>query len=733
MENRKLKKISSGLIPVLLLLFAILTAFQLISSAVQYGAEIGWLFVPLLLFIGIGLLVLFVLVLAQVVRLLRNFRQRRAGSRLTVRMVLLFASLSLFPIGVVYFYSQQLMRAGIESWFHVDVDEAMKASLELSQEAIDIFKLGVVKQTETLLTRIQEWSGPTIELSIEDLREQLQVTELSVLNMDGELLASSNINPLVLVPQRLEPAVLSHVKTGGSYASIVPLENEGLHVRVAVPAQNGRPLVLMALFAAPDSMTELSDKVEKAYTRYLELSFLRNSLKDSFSLILLLIIIFSALSAIWLGFYSSRRLVAPIRAIASGTRAVASGDYDKQLEVPKRAADELGFLVTSFNIMTRRIAQARDQATRARRQAETQRTYLQTILSNLTTGVLSVDRTGAVRTVNKASAHTLQLDIHLLRDKHFEKISEVNPRLEPLVEMLSAFIDSGEDEQTVELLLGENATQVLLCRLSSLRASDTRVIGHVLVFDDITHLIQAQRDAAWGEVARRLAHEIKNPLTPIQLSAERIRHRLLKTLEGRDAEMLATTTNTIVQQVEALKLMVNDFSDYARTPERRTTVIEFDAFVAEVLQLYQTGSVPFELVVELEAESALVQGDPVRLRQVVHNLVKNAIEATEGQEKRLIRVRTHQYTAGRCNRIELQVQDSGKGFDKSIQGKVFEPYITTKSRGTGLGLAIVKKIIQEHGGMIEAGNSSEGGGQVKFYLPVYDPAEAGPDCVERQR
>jgi nitrogen fixation/metabolism regulation signal transduction histidine kinase len=416
--------------------------------------------------------------------------------------------------------------------------------------------------------------------------------------------------------------------------------------------------------------------------------------------------------------------VAPITEIAKGTRAVAAGDYDKQLPLP-RARDELAFLVASFNAMTRRIAQARDDAARSKQQVEAQRSYLETVLGRLSSGVMAFDSEHHLRTANPAAHQILGVDLTPYLSRSLLDLGEISARMHQFIEAVSLPLSQvGREWREQVTLYGSDGRQVLLCRSTPFAQPDAEHQGHVLVFDDITALIKAQRDAAWGEVARRLAHEIKNPLTPIQLSAERLRHKYLKTMPEADARVLDRATHTIVQQVEAMKEMVNAFSDYARPPNMQAEPLDLDQLIAEVLELYRGAAGGLEMA--LAGKGLRVEGDPLRLRQVVHNLVKNAQEATAGGPEPRVRVETGVHHEGELLFLELRVVDNGPGFDDQVMPRLFEPYVTTKAKGTGLGLAIVKKIVEEHGGSILAQNCGSGA-CVIIRLPAIGQAARKPD------
>jgi nitrogen fixation/metabolism regulation signal transduction histidine kinase len=379
--------------------------------------------------------------------------------------------------------------------------------------------------------------------------------------------------------------------------------------------------------------------------------------------------------------------------------------------------------------MTRRIAQARDAADRSQQAVEAQRAYLETVLGRLSSGVIAIDAAQGLRTANPAALHILHLEPDDVADQTLSDLAREHPRLLRWVEVVQEHQDTDREWRAEITLFSGEGRQVLLCRGSPLIQPGAEERGHVVVFDDITTLIMAQRDAAWGEVARRLAHEIKNPLTPIQLSAERLRHKLLAKLPPQDARVVDRATHTIVAQVEAMKAMVNDFSSYARTPKLEAEPLRLDTLVSEVMDLYRSAGANGNLELRLQAPDAQVMGDPLRLRQIIHNLVKNAQEAQGGQDEARILVTTSQAQDSEDPHVDLVVEDNGSGFEEELLGRIFEPYVTTKAKGTGLGLAIVKKIVEEHGGIIWAENTNDGA-RLAVRLPIWKGETAPAGAVE---
>jgi nitrogen fixation/metabolism regulation signal transduction histidine kinase len=713
-----------GTLPVAALILGLFVVLVLMRDAVEGSEALSRAFVPLLAVVLSGLGALAILVLVNIVKLVRRYRQQAAGSRLTGRILVLFVLISLLPVGVVYYFSLGFLLRGIDSWFDVEVGQAMQDALVLNQASFDLNQRVLARYTEQLIAGIEDRSSTAIALSLNNLRRQAGAIELTVYGPGGQVLGNANEDPTKLVPNQAEREIQQSVRAGSNYVGLETDIGGELVVRALVQDPRGRDMQMQAIFPTSARITELAERLEYAYNRYTELAYLRQSLKLSFSLTLSLVLLFGVMAAVIAAFHIARRLVAPVADIARGTRAIAEGDYEQQLPLPKQD-DELAFLVASFNAMTRRIARARDSAARSQQAVETQRNYLETVLGRLSSGVVAFDADQRLRTANPAARQILTLAFTDDEQPELARIERELPWLTPWTATVRRHIAAEQDWRAeVELDRGE-ISQTLMCRGSPLPLSDNQQRGHVVVFDDITSLITAQRNAAWGEVARRLAHEIKNPLTPIQLSAERLRHKLLAKADEADATVIDRSTRTIIQQVEAMKAMVNDFSDYARTPHVRAEALELDRLVQEVLDLYRSAG-NSALQVSLGAPGIQVRGDPLRLRQVMHNLIKNAQEALDGRSDARIAVSTRVAHDGNAPVVELQVVDNGPGFEEHLFKHLFEPYVTTKPKGTGLGLAIVKKIIEEHRGIIRVENTGQGA-LIQIRLPIRQGATQAPD------
>lgn len=714
-----MRKILAILLPIAGLTLLLLSLY-LLSSATQNSEQFSRLH-PWLLLLNIGgALVLFVVIGANLYQLIMQYRAHVMGSRLTARLVGIFVVLALVPVLLVYGFSLQFLNRGIDSWFDVRVEEALDDSLRLSRTALDLRLNEARGRMERAAQELRSVDNLLMPLRLHQVRIETGASELSVFGQNRIIASSSMIGASVL-PDQPPEELLVQLRQGQPYVGLDPIGAEGIHVRVIIPlarlAGEPEPRLLQGLFEVPERVSSLATNVETAYSRYRQLLQMREPLKYSFTLTLSLILFLSLLAAVWAAFYAARKLVAPIQDLAAGTRAVAKGDYKTLLPMPAR--DEMGFLVLSFNEMTRRLSRASEQARVSQQEVERERAHLEAVLSRLSSGVIAFDDDLSLRTANAAAGDILDADLTRYVGKNLKRAVQNQPLLEQFMAAVYAHFEAGEDNWREEISLHRDSRRrVLMCSSAMLPGEGDLPGGRVLVFDDLTVLLQAQREAAWGEVARRLAHEIKNPLTPIQLAAERVRHRYLGQMDEKQGEVLERCTRTIVQQVEALKEMVNAFSDYARTPELQLASLNLNDLITEVTDMYRSRETGVKLRLELDPDLPRIEADSVRLRQLLHNLLKNGFEAVSGSDNATVMVSTRNVPDGVAPAVQLDVMDNGAGFDEEILGRVFEPYVTNKTKGTGLGLAIVRKLVEEHGGSLDASNDRSGGARVTILLPV---------------
>jgi len=723
MSDVKRQRINFKFITASVLLLMLLLSLDLMSAAIQNATKFNKLFSTLLWINITGLVILVVMIGVSISRLLSQYYRQAPGSRLSLKLVAIFAAITFIPSAVVYYFSLDFLRQGIDSWFDVRIESALGDALDLGRASLDSRMREARKLTEGMAEELDLLPNRPLPLVLNDLRDHSGASEITLLSESGRLLGSSSADASILVPDLPNEALLLHVRQVKSYVGLDAIRDQGLHMRVLVhnpsPGFDNDGTILQALFPVAQRLNTLAENVQNAYVDYRELAYMRPHLKNGLILTLSMVLLLSLLGAFWAAIYSARQMVAPIRHLAEGTRAVAAGQYDKKIPFPGN--DELGFLVESFNDMTKRIALARDEASRSQLQAENQRAYLEVVLGSLSTGVLTLDADQSLRTVNEAAVQILQKELRECVGHNLRAIEDLHPSLQAFCRTIATQLarQCGYWAEQISMI-GESGHQVLMCRGSALPSVGLQPAGFVIVFDDITELLRAQREAAWGEVARRLAHEIKNPLTPIQLSAERLRHKYLHAMAEQDAKILDRSTHTIIQQVEAMKEMVKAFNEYALAPKLKLVLLDVNAIVREVLDLYHAEEHPIIIHSQLAKDLPLIEADVGRIRQLLHNLIKNAQEALGHQDYGEITITTAavRHNGKGWDTVELHVQDSGPGIPTDILDRLFEPYVTTKIKGSGLGLAIVKKIVEEHGGNIFAENLQDSGARLVIRLPV---------------
>jgi len=712
-----------------------LGAFLLLAKSVQNSAQFGLLQPWILLVDTCGVVVLSVLLSRQLWRLVRDYRAHVPGSRLTARTVGIFGALVIAPLLIVYVSSLSFINVGIDSWFKDEFKNGLSDALGLSRAALDLRMREYSERTVMLAESLSATEPLSLQGKLDAERDASQALEIALFGQHGRILAASLENALGTLPSQPPPDLMRQMEQRLPYVSLEPQNGGRYIIRTAavLPRTNAarEARFVVAVYAVPAQLAALSEAVQDTYSRYGNLAAEREPLKGMFRLTLTLVVLLAMLAAIYLAIYSAQRLVRPVQDLIAGTRAVGKGDFGTRLPLPSR--DEMGFLVHSFNDMTKRLRRARAEATHSQQEVERERTRLAIILARLSTGVLAIDRSMTVRTANEAAGAILGSDLSAATGRALPELAAGNERLGQFVAALAVRFAGGREEWREQLDLdGAGGRRTLMCACTPLPGEDSGV-GFVIVFDDITALLQAQRDAAWGEVARRLAHEIKNPLTPIQLSAERLRRRLLAGMSERDAEILERGTRTIVQQVQTMQQMVNAFSEYARAPEMHITRFSLNQLVTEVADLYRSQDPRTQIRLELDARIEGIEADRGRVRQILNNLVTNALEALDGVGSPLLEISTRLEAGGDAEYAALSVCDNGPGFQRELLGRVFDPYVTSKPKGTGLGLAIVKKIIEEHGGRIDADNRPEGGARVRVVLPVKDSTRSATGGARERR
>jgi nitrogen fixation/metabolism regulation signal transduction histidine kinase len=702
---------------ILALVILLLVSVYAISDATSNSADFGKYYNWLIFFNAIGLIALIGLIAYNVFKLVIQYRLKTIGSRLTARMIGVFVLLTIIPVTIVYYFSLNFIHRSIDSWFDVGIEVALEDSLQLGRSALDLRKREALKKTRLIASEIPNISGNVLFVYLDDMREQQNAIELTLVDHSQSIIASSSIDSTIM-PNALSLTDVGDLNEESHYLQLEDSQLSGLAIRVAVKVQSidatEKAKTLQALFPFTDRLNDLTINVQAAFDRYKQLSVLRVPLKTSFTLALSLILLLSVLSAIWLAFVAARNLVAPINELVEGTKAVAAGDYEKQLALSGN--DELGFLLRSFNTMTRKISHTRAVAKKSQVMEEMQRSYLELVMEHITSGVLTIDETGFIKSGNPAACLIFSVDSLFFTELSIKNVLTLHPRMTVFFDVVQRQMGSQDEWQEEIMIAGPGGNKNLRVTGTTIQSQLGGRREQVIVVDDLTELIQAEKDSAWSEMARRLAHEIKNPLTPIQLSAERLQRKLSTEVSGEKQEMLNRYTQTIVQQVEAMKTMVNEFSDYARSASKNPEAIDLNAMLEAIVVLYHDNHTDMLIEVSLDSMKPRILADGVRLRQLVHNLIKNSLETTGVNGWVKLETKCTEYFGQSC--VELSVEDNGKGVAADVVDKIFEPYVTTKVKGSGLGLAIVKKIVDEHGGTVWVDNLPKGGARFIVRLPM---------------
>jgi nitrogen fixation/metabolism regulation signal transduction histidine kinase len=651
---------------------------------------------PLLLTLNAALAVLLAGLLAyHLVSMARRYRARVFGSRLTLRLLLRFALLAVVPGLIVYAVSVQFLTRSIESWFDVKVDAALEGGITLGQQAIDQMMAELQGKARAMTVELADPAPGQLAARLERLRAQVGVEEAVIVTASGGLVASASADVNKFVPDLPGRELLRQARANRGHTAIDMSAGRPMSLRVLVPINSSALADEVRFLQLRDSVSlsfsRSAEAVEAAYRDYRELAISRDGLKRIYIVALSFALLMALFVAVTIAVAQSNLIAEPLANLAQATQAVARGDFSRPAPVTSR--DELGVLTESFNSMTRQLDEARRGMESNRAALQAAKSHLESILANLSAGVLVFDHQLELTLSNHGATAIVATELQAFAAR-----------------MREHFVENGARDWQLDLLLKDGKT----VHARGARLPQVTGGGFVVVFDDITQLVQAQRATAWAEVARRLAHEIKNPLTPIQLSAERLEMKLGERLSREDAETLRRATGTIVSQVSALKAMVDDFRDYARLPAPAPTRLDLNALVNDVLALYETSSVP--IAKRLAQGLPPVWADGAQIRQVIHNLVQNAQDSHENAKQTSADIEVRTELAG--DKVRLAVSDHGGGFPEELMARIFEPYVTTKPRGTGLGLAIVKKIVDEHHGSVAIENRPNRGASVSVLLPL---------------
>ncbi|MBS75036.1 sensor histidine kinase [Variovorax sp.] len=677
---------------------------------------------------GINVVVAVVLVLVigwVAFRLLRRLRQGKFGSRLLIKLAAIFALVGVVPGALVYVVSYQFVERSIESWFDVKVEGALNSGLNLGRATLDALSDDLAAKTRAAGGQLAQVSDASAGLALERIRDQLEATDVVLWTNAGQLIATAGASRFQLNPERPTPQQLRQVRADRAIAHVEGLDEPppGIllppaTVRALAMVQrpgfdlDAAPRFLQVTRPLPPNVVANALAVDKANREYQERALGRVGLRRMYIGTLTLSLFLAVFGAVLLAVLFGNQLARPLLVLADGVRQVAAGDL--RPTAVSQGKDELGGLTRSFAVMTQQLAEARTAVEKTMGQLDAARANLQTILDNLTSGVIVLDAAGTVLSTNPGATRVLRAPLAAYEGQPLAEVpgladfgAAVQQQFEDfLVERMQHGLDHWQHAFELhatgtDLPQQEGAINIVA------RGAELPGAARLLVFDDISEIVSAQRAQAWGEVARRLAHEIKNPLTPIQLSAERLEMKLSGKVAAPEQAVLVKSVKTIVDQVDAMKRLVNEFRDYARLPAADLKPVDLNALLVDVLHLYNAETMPIALRFEPDERCRPIRGDAQQLRQVIHNLLQNAQDAAEaaagatGQRGEVV-IRTRLGDSGQ--RVRLTVQDSGPGFAENILKRAFEPYVTTKTKGTGLGLAVVKKIADEHGARIELSN-----------------------------
>ena len=698
---------------------------QATGNRERYNQNYEWL----VLINGVVASGLLITILWGAIRLILRLRRGQFGSRLLLKLAAIFALVGVVPGVLIYVVSYQFVSRSIESWFDVKVEAALMAGLNLGRATLDTLSGEMVKQSRVAASQLSEVGDASAGLALEKIREQLGASDAVLWSTNGRMLASAGQSRFQIRPERPAPTQIKEARQKGSVEWVegldeaIPGGDRGrIKVLVIVPASGmvlGEDQRLLQLTQElPPALVNNALEIQAANREYQERALARDGLRRMYIGTLTLSLFMAVLGAILLAFFLGNQLARPLLLLAHGMRQVASGDLRPKLAL--QGKDELGGLTRSFADMTQQLSDARSTVERSLMQLDAARGNLQTILDNLTAGVIVLDAQGVIQSSNPGATRILRVPVAAHAGLPLLSLPTLQNFARGVAEQF-ALLRSDKDtheldhwQKSFEIHAtgqGLSETAVTLLARGAVLPDGMRL----LVFDDISEIVSAERAQAWGEVARRLAHEIKNPLTPIQLSAERLERKLIGKLDAQDDAVLTKSVKTIVDQVDAMKRLVNEFRDYARLPTAELRPVQLNALISDVMVLYAnepTDQVHRAVVVaDLDPGCPPIDGDEQQLRQVIHNLLQNAQDACEARSLKLaesrVRLRTEWNPAR--SRVRLTVTDSGPGFEPNILQRAFEPYVTTKSKGTGLGLAVVKKIVDEHKAKIELSNVVQDG------------------------
>jgi len=700
----------------------ILMALVIMSQTLQNASSFADSYSVLLFFTFGGVALLLVILFRTLFKLITQFRKRLPGSKVTVRLTIISTLLLGIPTAIIFYFSLTFIQQGINQWFDVKTEIALDNAASLVRISLDNKARDSLNLTLSISEANKDLVVTSPSLAVNTIRTQLNAQEVALYQANQQLVAFSREYDIDILPEAPGANLFQQIRNNKTYAALESRPSATVKesfIRVVIPLTEttlGNQYAVQAIFPVAADITLLAESVGIASGQYKELSYLKGPLSTSFVLVLSMVLLLTLVTSILFTIQAVQNFTQPIRTLAKGTRAVSKGDYTVKMPVPEN--DEFGDLIQSFNDMIQRISKARNDIKIGHQQTEVQKLYMQAIIQNLSSGVITLDMHYRIRTINDVVQNILNTDLK----RHIgKKIVDVTDRedsahLQDLVTNIAPRFEASTKPWSIQVDFScKKGQKILLIHGSTLPSIDKKIGGYVIVIDDITELVQAQLNAAWSDVARRLAHEIKNPLTPIQLSAERLKFKLHKKLDDSDQALLGRMTETIIDQVATMQKLVQAFSDYANTPEVELVPTKVNTLISNITEMYQDPNARWKVTANLVENCPKILADSSRLRQLLHNLIKNAIEATEDTILPNITLTT---ICEEADWLTLSICDNGPGIPEEAQNWIFEPYATDKPKGTGLGLAVVRKIVEEHHGQITLNSSPQAGTCFIIKLPI---------------
>ena len=661
----------------------------------------------LLLKINLAFVVLlFIFIALQLYRLFKEVKKEVTGSRLTLRLVISYSVMIIVPLMVLYFVSVNFLTKSIESWFNVRVESALESGLNIGQKTLDILRKDVELKSRSISYSLSNSKINEFNPILSDLTEKFDIYDAMIIDDESQILAISsrdNIEIDAVFPDEKDLILANtgfHGKIDITQENIIYLKTYQPYFLIDDKIQKKFYLILTQKI--PESISQAALSVESVFEDYQALTFSRNSLKVIYQITLSIILFLAILLSISLALYFSRRFTMPLSILSEATQSIAKGNFKKK--IPEQGKDELGMLVRSFNIMTTKLETANKTLQLNRQRIESSRNFLESIINNMSSGIIVIDPKNNIKLTNKLASKLLGFNLELLNGQRFNQILEHGSQFEEIVTL----VNKSKINYKEKALILKFKRRILSIQLTEEDVGRNK--NKIIIIDDISEITAAQRNEAWSEVARRLAHEIKNPLTPIQLSAERIDHKFSKQLEKKDRAILSDITKTIVNQVDAIKKMVNEFTEYSRSPELTKTEINLVDLINELVNLFQKEDLTIKILSSSKKINFIC--DEIKIRQVFVNLINNAYEAKKDDSACEIDIRLRKTKSS----MIINFIDNGSGINDDID--IFQPYVTTKKTGTGLGLAVVKKIIDEHDGSISIKNNKLSGANVEIQFSI---------------